>query len=120
MADPRQATGRKAEIAARDYLEAKGYRVRDANWRHRFGELDLILLSGDTLVCVEVRSHRSRCFGTPEESITTAKQRRLVRLAQSYVQAAGWQGPWRIDVVAVTFDQSAAARVTHYENAVGG
>jgi len=58
---------------------------------------------------------------SPEESITPAKQARLVDLAEAYVQAEGWPGPWRIDVVAIEMDRRGRLlRIDHYENAVSG
>jgi Holliday junction resolvase-like predicted endonuclease len=60
-------------------------------------------------------------MGSPEESITAAKQARLIDLAQAYVQAEEWFGPWRIDVVAIEMDRGGRLlRVEHYENAVTG
>jgi putative endonuclease len=60
-------------------------------------------------------------LGTPEESITPAKQARLIELGEAYVQASGWAGDWRIDVVAVEMDRRGRLlRVDHYENAVTG
>ena len=60
-------------------------------------------------------------MGSPEESITTAKQERLVALGEAYVQAQDWDGDWRIDVVAVEMDSGGRLmRMDHYENAVTG
>ncbi len=119
--DARRGLGRRGEELALRHLLAKGYRLVVRNWRCRAGELDLVMLDGDWLVCVEVRTRRGQALGSPEESVTAAKQARLVALGETYVQDHGWTGDWRIDVVAVEMDPAGRLlRVDHYENAVAG
>jgi putative endonuclease len=64
---PRPATtgeaGAQAETLAARFLEARGLKLVERNWRSRFGELDLVLREGDTIVMVEVRMRRSKVFG---------------------------------------------------------
>jgi putative endonuclease len=119
--DNRQGLGRWGEDLAARHLVAKGYEVVARNWRCEAGELDLVIRDGDCLVFVEVRTRRGRAMGTPEESITAAKQARLSGLAEAYVQAHDWPGYWRLDVVAIEVDRRGRLlRVDHYENAITG
>ncbi len=119
MADRRKQTGRRGEDIAAAYLLQNGYTIVTRNWRCEYGELDIVARQSDVLVFVEVRTRRGDRFGTPEESITPAKQARLVDLAQAYLQQSGDPPPrWRIDVVAVQLG-AGAAQVNHIENAVG-
>jgi putative endonuclease len=119
--DDRKGLGRHGEELAARHLIAKGYEIVDRNWRCRVGELDLVARDGDCLVFVEVRARRGQALGTPEESVTRAKQARLAALAGAYVEERNWAGDYRIDVVAVEFDERGRLlRVDHYENAVGG
>jgi len=119
--DDRQGLGRWGEDLAARHLVAKGYEVVARNWRCEAGELDLVIRDGDCLAFVEVRTRRGRAMGTPEESITAAKQARLSTLAEAYVQAHDWPGYWRLDVVAVEVDRRGRLlRVDHYENAITG
>jgi putative endonuclease len=107
-------------LAARQ-LEARGFEIVARNWRCETGELDLVARDGECLVAVEVRTRRGRSMGSPEESITAAKQARLIALGEAYVHETGWSGDWRIDVVAVEMDRRGRVlRVTHYENAITG
>ncbi len=100
--DRRPATARWGERLAALALMAKGYRVEARNWRCALGELDLVCRRGDTLVFVEVKTRTSRLVGRPEEAVTTAKQARLIRLAQAYLaRHEGPPPPCRFDVVAV-------------------
>jgi putative endonuclease len=119
--DDRRGLGRRGEDLAAQHLVARGYQIVVRNWRCEVGELDLVARDGDCLAFVEVRTRRGRALGTPEESVTPAKQARLIDLALAYVQAHDWQGDWRIDVVAVEMDgRGRLLRVDHYENAVTG
>jgi Holliday junction resolvase-like predicted endonuclease len=66
-------------------------------------------------------TQQGREYGTPEESITAAKQARLVEVAQTYLQEHDWPGDWRIDVVVVELTRGRKLeRVTVIQNAVGG
>ncbi len=117
----RQGLGRWGEELAARHLAAKGYEILARNWRCETGELDLVARDGESLVFVEVRTRRGRLLGSPEESITAAKEARLIALGEAYVQAHDWTGDWRIDVVAVETDRGGRLlRVDHYENAVTG
>lgn len=119
--DDRQGLGRRGEELAARHLAAQGYEILARNWRCETGELDLVARDGDCLALVEVRARRGRVLGTPEESITVAKQARLVALAEAYVQEYDWPGDYRIDVVAVELDRRGRLlRVAHYENAITG
>jgi putative endonuclease len=117
--DKRKQTGRQGEEIAALYLTQKGYQIIQRNWRCSLGELDIIMLDGATLVFVEVRTRRGQRFGLAVESITPAKQRRLIELAQSYLQeTAASQQAWRIDVATVQLGVG-SPQVNHIENAIG-
>ncbi|MCL5103981.1 MAG: YraN family protein, partial [Armatimonadetes bacterium] len=103
MPTPRARLGRSAEIAAAAELGRRGYRIVTSNYRCRQGEIDLIARHGDSLVFVEVRCKRTDTYGTPAESITPAKQRKIVLTAQHYLHANGLGDiNCRFDVVEVS------------------
>ncbi|HXW00077.1 MAG TPA: YraN family protein [Anaerolineae bacterium] len=118
--DKRKQTGRQGEDIAASFLTGKGCKIIERNWRCSAGELDLIMEDGDALVFVEVRTRSGLRFGLAEESISPAKQARLIELAQTYLQerAASAAQLWRIDVVAVQLGPG-LPQVRHIENAVG-
>ena len=102
--------GRGAEELAVAYLRRQGYEVLERNVRMRFGEIDVVARDGPTLCFIEIRSRSSDRFGLPEESINREKRRRLVRLAEGYLQRpsamlrAGLRepaGPVRFDVLSI-------------------
>ncbi len=97
----RVAQGANAEDLALRYLEAQGLALVMRNFRCRAGELDLIMRDGEYLVFVEVRSRGYTRYGAPAESVTHAKQQKLLRAAAFYLQRQCLEPPCRFDVVAI-------------------
>jgi putative endonuclease len=89
---------------ARDYLERRGLQTLHCNYRCKLGEVDLIMQDGEELVFVEVRYRDSNSHGGAAATVTPAKQRRLIRTANHYLQRHGVDCPCRIDVVAIDGD----------------
>jgi putative endonuclease len=119
MKGARKKLGQRGEDLAAALMEDQGYVVRERNWRCSAGEIDIVAEDGDCLVFVEVRTRRGRKYGTPEESVTPAKQAKLVEVAQTYLQEHSWDSDWRIDVVAVEMTpRGKLLRVELIENAV--
>jgi putative endonuclease len=91
--------GAQAEQAAAAYLVKRGLQLVEKNYRCRFGEIDLIMRAGVTLVFVEVRSRSSRAFGGAAASIDARKQRKLIAAAQHYLAQLGKPPPCRFDAL---------------------
>jgi putative endonuclease len=106
-----RARGAGIEAAARDFLLGRGLGAVAANANYRFGELDLVMLDGDTLVFVEVRYRRSAGFGGGAASVDAGKRRKLVKAAQAFLLAhrALADAPCRFDVIDASGDPAAPA-----------
>jgi len=91
--------GAAAEKLALEYLQRNGLQLIESNFKCRFGEIDLILNDGSTLVFVEVRLRSSQRFGGAAASVTSAKQGRITRAAQIYLQQQNREMACRFDVV---------------------
>ncbi|QCQ90632.1 YraN family protein [Rhodococcus sp. SGAir0479] len=101
------------ELAAKALTEA-GMQILDRNWRCRHGELDLVAVDGDAVVFVEVKTRSGLGYGTPAESVTYAKQRRIRMLAQRWLAASDRHWPAvRFDVVSVLVDRRGEPAVSH-------
>ncbi len=120
--DGRRRLGRLGERLAAQHLEAKGYRIRERNFRTRDGEIDIIAEIGDVLAFIEVRCRRGTAMGSAMESVTRAKQRRLLGLAEAYGQAReALPAGRRIDVIAVNLaTDGRLLSLQHIEGAVSG
>ena len=108
------AIGRRGEDAAVAYLERIGMQVVERNWRTGRGEIDIVALDGDQLVLCEVKTRTSARRGTPEEAVSAAKQRRLVRLAETYLTHTG-AAPCtvRFDVISIRVIDDDRALLRH-------
>lgn len=93
--------GKAAEAAAADFLSQRGYRIIVRNWRHQHLEVDIIAYHGDILVFVEVKMRSSAAFGMPYEAVSLAKQEKLARAANHYIEQHNHQGEIRFDVVSI-------------------
>ena len=114
----RRQVGQDGEAIAAEYLRRRGYRILAANWRTRFGELDLVASQNGTVVFVEVRSRSTATGATAEESVGPDKQRRLLRMAEQYLATEAPEANARIDVVTVFFAAGSAPEVRHIVGAV--
>lgn len=97
----KQQIGREAEDRALNYLEQKGLRLIQRNYRSRFGEIDLIMRDKKTVVFIEVRYRRNKTFGGASYSVTPQKQQRLLTTAKQFLQHYAPQHPARMDVLAL-------------------
>jgi putative endonuclease len=120
MTGQRQKLGQTGESLAALELQRRGYRLLARNWRCPAGEIDLIAEQGGALVFVEVRTRRGDARGTPLESITPAKQAKLIEAGLTYLQEHALEDrDWRIDVVAVELTpRGQLLRIDVIENAV--
>ncbi len=71
------ATGKRGEEIAKEYLEKKGYKIVERNYKTKYAEIDLVAKRKNELVFVEVRTKIGDYFGTPEETIDKRKLRKL-------------------------------------------
>jgi putative endonuclease len=116
----RRDLGAFGERLAAAHLEAKGYRIRARNFRCREGEIDIVAEDGACLVFVEVRTRRGDALGGPAESVTVAKERRVISAAKAYLQEhSDLPQDQRIDVVAVQLSpRGRLLAVQHIEGAI--
>ncbi len=92
-------SGAQAEQTAARFLQRQGLLLVQANYRCRFGEIDLILRDGDTLVFAEVRLRSRSDFGGAAASIDAHKQAKLIRAAQLYLASLPHTPPCRFDAL---------------------
>jgi putative endonuclease len=101
--------GAAAEAIAARFLQARGMRILERNYRCRGGEIDLIARDGPMLVFIEVRLRHGKAFGGAAASITAAKRRRLAFAARHYLGRIGSEPPCRFD--AILLDALAPERI---------
>lgn len=120
MTDVRHTAGQQGEAHAAEHFEHLGFEVLARNHRTRFGELDLVVYDGSTLVFVEVKTRRSG-DREPWESLHFVKQTKVRRMAIAWLTEAPGRpfgASLRFDGVAVLVDsQGELLRLDHLEAA---
>ena len=121
MIDLRHELGHQGERLAREHLERLGYRVVAANYRTRFGELDLIVCDDTWLVFVEVKTRRTGALESSLQAVSPEKCRRVRAMAAAWLVEAVERPrsrELRFDVVAITVDRlNRLVRLDHVEGA---
>ena len=102
--------GKRFEARAERLLHRAGLTILERNFACKLGEIDLVCRDGQSLVFVEVRYRSNPRYASAQASVTPAKQRRLLRTAQYYLQQKGLgeSQACRFDVLAFTTTHSEA------------
>lgn len=104
--------GRQGEEEAARFLKENGYEILCANYRTRFGEIDIVAREKGALCFVEVKSRRSERLGAPEEAVSFRKQRHICRAALAYLQdKRPGDVDVRFDVVALKYAEDGTHRL---------
>ncbi len=100
--------GRWGEEKAARFLQAQGCRLLERNFRTRWGEIDLIMEQGETILFVEVKLRKNTAFGRAAEAVILSKQKKLILAAQAWMAAKNTSQTARFDVIEVYAPYGAA------------
>ena len=119
--DPRHVLGRLGEQLALEHFERLGFVLLARNHRTRFGELDLVLHDGRTLVFAEVKTRRATVGAAPWDALDERKRRQVRDMARAYLADVPDRPPAteiRFDAVGVLIDpRGRLVRLDHLEAA---
>ena len=119
MLNKNQQFGRRGEEAAKKYLIKNGYKILETNYKNYFGEIDIVAKLKSKIIFIEVKTRSSRRFGAPEESVNSAKQKKLIKASEKYILANRLNNEYQIDVITVEKDYNTdKAKLKHFKNAV--
>ena len=116
----RKLLGRWGEVQAAKWLRDHGHRLVQANWRCRFGEIDLIVKDRKYLVFVEVKLRKSGKFARAMEYVGRRKQDRLRITASIYLSQNPTPLQPRFDVIEIYAPEGTATKkpeIYHMEDA---
>jgi putative endonuclease len=120
MTDVRHVRGAQGEDLAAAHFERLGYEVLARNHRTRYGELDLVVYDGESLVFVEVKTRREGC-GAPWENLHELKQSQVRRMAIAWLAESNdrpFRAELRFDAVGIVIDHAGElVRLDHLEAA---
>ena len=109
------AKGVMGEDRACEYLMQKGMEPLARRFHSPFGEIDLVMRDGETLVFVEVKARERADEESALLAVNGRKQARLIQTARCYLGEHPTNGVVRFDVVAITRDG-----IRHIVNAFEG
>lgn len=112
-----KSLGTMGELKAIDYLEEKGYTIKDINYRNKLGEIDIVGEKDRYIVFIEVKTRRGLKYGRPVESIGYRKMQKIRSVAELYIQSRKtYDRQPRFDVVEVLV-KGLELEINHIENA---
>ena len=76
--------GRWGEAEAARYMQKKGYKLKETNYRTRFGEIDLILEDKRYVVFVEVKLRKNDKFAKALEFVDHRKQEKIITAQRGF------------------------------------
>ena len=112
--------GNWGEAQAAGFLAEQGYQILGRNVRpNRHDEIDIVALTGQILVFVEVKTRRQEQYGRPLRAVDIKKRHALNRAAAAYLRKAKFPNMfYRFDVIEVLGQPGDKAPIIrHLENA---
>lgn len=118
-----KVTGNKGESLACEYLQLKGYKIIQRNYRSKWGEVDIIAELNHSnikpfekvVVFVEVKTKTTGKYGEPWEMVNGWKVEQVKKMGELWCLEYGYEGRVRMDVVGVYLDQ-VEPRIEHWES----
>ena len=108
--------GKWGEEIAVEYLQKKGLRVMQRDWKSGHRDIDIIATDGECLIFVEVKTRQSCEYGLPVEAIDYHKLRNLNAAINHYICSRHIDMPFRLDVVSVVGNIGGQPEITHIED----
>lgn len=108
--------GKQGEDYAVNYLQHKGYRVLDRNWKCGDMEIDIVALDNEELVFIEVKTRSSDAWQNPVDAVDELRKRRLSRAANAYIKYHKLDNRYRFDIIGIIMNASGTS-LNHVEEA---
>lgn len=91
--------GRKAEAAACAYLEMRGFKILEQNYRRPRCEIDIVASKDGVVHFIEVKYRANDGQGTGLDAITPAKLKQMRNAAWTWVEEYKWRGGYVLSAV---------------------
>lgn len=111
-------TAKLGEEIASKYLQEKGYKIIERNFRKGYGEIDIVAVKNDTLIFTEVKTRTTSLYGGAKDAISFQKIKKLIRTVQFYkILHSKLPDALRIDAILIDLDpQNNVKNIEHIEN----
>lgn len=96
-------SGKLGEAYTAKRLAENGYTILCTNYKTRFAEIDIIAkeISTNTLCFIEVKTRKSKAFGSGADYIFKSKIDKIILGARSYLAGKNFNSDIRFDVIEV-------------------
>jgi len=115
-----KSLGNNGEEIAKIFLEKKGLKFILKNYRFHKKEIDLIFedKKENILIFVEVKTRRSRNYGSPEDSISATKRKNFIMAVNGFIleNPAFRNYSLRIDTIGIFISGEKEPEINHIEN----
>lgn len=105
------------ELRSSIYLREKGYRILNANYKTKFGEIDIIAEDEEYICIIEVKTRRAGGWFSPADAVNKAKEERVKSAAAHFATAAKIKKQLRFDIIEVITDDFIDYEMNHIINA---
>jgi len=111
----RKEIGSKYERLTAKYLQKKGFKILDVNYRNMIGEIDIICRDSNSIIFVEVKARKNNKYGLPRESVTWHKKDKIRKTSLIYIKNNKlYDLQYRYDVVEIFIHDK---KINHIEYA---
>lgn len=93
--------GHDAEKTAAGYLQHKGFKIHELNWKNRYAEIDIIAEKSNRIYFIEVKSRSNSHQGSGLDYITDKKLKQMSFAAEMWVQEQGWNGEYQLAAISI-------------------
>jgi len=100
----KQQFGRRGEELALAFYKDNRYTILEKNWQSNHLEVDIIAKNDEYIAFCEVKTRSGDAFGEPQQSVTSQKQRNIIRAANYYVLKHQIKLDVRFDIIAIVFN----------------
>lgn len=112
-----KVVGNLGEDKAARYLFSNGYKIIARNWRTRRGEIDIIAVTKDILVFVEVKTLPSGNAETLARELDRRKQKRIIETSKFFLLTHREYNNRKIRFDVVVVDMPGFDSVYHIQDA---
>ncbi len=116
-----QEIGKRGEELATRYLQKKGIKIIERNFKCRQGEIDIIGKEEKELIFVEVKTRTNLKYGKPREAVNPIKRKHMNRAIEFYLYTNQLTNEQiRIDIMEVYIDDwnEKTYKINHIQNII--
>ncbi len=114
----RHILGKIGEDIASEFLQKKGYKIIQKNFKCRQGEIDIIAKDKNELVIVEVKTRKSLEYGAPVDAVDNNKRKHIYKVAEYYLHINKLENIFiRFDVIEI-FVKNKKVYINHLKNVI--